>query len=298
MLESLTNSLLGGLFSGIGNSIVKTIHSKFSGKRATTHPCMTSNELKSEKIKTKENASTRLKQCINDITNNNHKIDEIADFLGFLKASELENRMNGIIEPEFSELDEISDKLGLSREWLKYGKGPRFHIDINNLPYAIDYIERTNQLSPTTIYFLKSKNPECEAGILLKINKIKYIAFPRTWHISSVVGSTGSQQILSFIEYVEKVTDIIERPCNSFIGNVLKAEHFNDIFTGKVYPDKYLSSFNTPWWEDLCDIYHKYPISKNYEKRYGHEFIQAQEIARDVDRKRKEQNIPKEHSPH
>ena len=52
--------------------------------------------------------------------------------------------------------------------------------------------------------------------------------------------------------------------------------------SGKVWPGRFLHIAKRegrwlPFWaDDLCDVNHEYPISKEYEKKYGAWFVRTQ----------------------
>lgn len=126
--------------------------------------------------------------------------------------------------------------------------------------------------------FLEQFCETSEFFIVLKLADWKYIICNRIWHLSDHVGRTGSLQLVSFYNLINKLRN------NGFylkcFGRTLTPDKFEKLYCGQVFPAEIINfdRMNEPWWDDFTDINNVYPISKNYLKMYGQSFINAQSI--------------------
>lgn len=207
-------------------------------------------------------------------------VGKLAEIMGFEKVSDLSKYFNGQEEPTFAFMEKFCNCFGVNADWLKFGDATPYCSTEYPALYALDYYERICELQPKFIYFVKSNSKECKTVIALEIEEYKYIYFPKSYHISSYVGSTGREQIFSFYQLIRKLKD--SGFYNQCFGRIVEPKLFRDIITGRVFLGSVCNryGFNESWWDDFTDVYHKYPIAKGYEKRHGKEFIYAQRIVR------------------
>jgi transcriptional regulator with XRE-family HTH domain len=207
-------------------------------------------------------------------------VGKLAEIMGLEKVSDLSKYFNGQEEPTFGFMEKFCDYFGVNVNWLKFGDGKPYRSTEYIVLFALNYYERICELQPKFIYFVKSKSKECETAIVLEIEEYKYIYFPKYYHISSYVGSTGREQIFSFYQLLKKLEH------NGFYdkcsGCIVEHKLFVDLITGSVFPGVVCNryGFNEPWWDDFTDVYHEYPIANEYERRHGKEFISAQRTVR------------------
>lgn len=207
-------------------------------------------------------------------------VGKLAEIMGLEKVSDLSKYFNGQEEPIFAFMEKFCDCFGVNVDWLKFGDATPYCSTEYTELFALDYYERICELQPKFIYFVKSKSKECKTVIVLEIEEYKYIYFPKSYHISSYVGSTGREQIFSFYELIKKLKD--SGFYNQCFGRIVEHKLFDDIITGRVFLGSVCNryGFNEPWWDDFTDVYHEYPIANGYEKSHGKEFIYAQRIVR------------------
>lgn len=208
-------------------------------------------------------------------------IAKLAEIMNLQRISELEDILIGRQEPDFQFIEKFSKTFGVNKRWLVEGIGTPFSNDFQTKLYPTDYFEMIEEIKPDRIYFVKENSRTSPAFILLRVSKWKYLILHRTWHISDEVGATGQAQLYSFYCLIKKLYNQKDLYINCN-GLILEKEEFNLLLGGEVFPGKFVDIGFTenPWWDDLVDIYHNYPISTSYENWYGKSFIKAQQIVK------------------
>lgn len=206
-------------------------------------------------------------------------IPQLAQIMKLHKISELENVFTGEIEPSFSFIEDFSKTFGVNKAWLTEGKEAPYSNEMPSQSDPMDYLPVIEESEPEAIYFVRENSDTAPAFIILKVSKWKYLVLDRTWHISDQVGAGGQRQLFSFYSLIKELRDK-RKLHTSCWGITLNKEEFNSLLCGQSFPGKYLDSGFTedPWWDDLTDIDHKYPIAENYEQWHGKSFIRAQEV--------------------
>ncbi len=283
------------LFSGAGVAVI-TLSLSFLFKRKTSaKPDTTGNYLmatketeRSQSLAPKELTEVEkvakrfrtILELMNEGRNySQFTIPQLAQLMKLHKISELENVFIAKSEPSFSFIEDFCNTFGVSKEWLIEGKGAPYLSDTPSKSDPMDYLPLIEELNPESIYFIRENTDTAPAFILLKVSKWKYLILSRIWHISDVVGAGGQRQLYSFYSLIKELRDK-RRLHTSCWGLTLKKEEFSSLLCGEKFPGKYTEAgfSEDPWWDDLTDIDHKYPIAENYEQWHGKSFIKAQEI--------------------
>ncbi|WP_312376244.1 hypothetical protein [Stutzerimonas nitrititolerans] len=206
-------------------------------------------------------------------------IPQLAQIMKLHKISELENVFTGRTEPSFTFIEDFCKTFGVCKEWLIEGKGAPYSSDTPSKSDPMDYLSLIEEANPENIYFVRENSDTAPAFILLKVSKWKYLILRRTWHISDAVGAGGQRQLYSFYSLIKELRNK-RRLHTSCWGLTLSKDEFNSLLCGQKFPGKYTDAgfSEDPWWDDLTDINHKYPIAENYEQWHGKSFIKAQEI--------------------
>lgn len=283
------------LFSGIGIIILTIVYNLFF-KKVNYNDNNITVVVQHEDTKNKDNSSEQIPTevsllkyrfnetliLLNEDTNQNEfTITKLAQILKIHKISELEDFFLGKAEPTIEFVKEYAYTFGINEEWLLEGKGEPFYNNFNlseSDPYK--YVKLINELNPKNIYFIKNDSEIAQFFIVLQINNWKYITLRKTYHLSSHVGGEGSSQIYGFYKLINELRTTHYTLCQ---GVILKNKDFDDLLYGKKFQQKYFNFFKKQinyWWDDFTDIHHLHPMSEKYEKRYGLEFIKAQEIAK------------------
>jgi hypothetical protein len=213
-------------------------------------------------------------------TYNKFTIAGLAQLMELQTVGELESVFLGSREPSFKFIDIFCSTFGVNKDWLTEGKGNPFggfektHYD------PLDYLEDIKQIEPSGIYFVRSKSEVGEVFLVLKLADWKYKIINRVWHISDHVGAGGQSQIFGMYKLI--LTLQKSHFSNRCKGKILPENRFEDLLGGKIFPGSviYLSIYDSLWWDDFIDVYHKYLISSDYELWYGKGFTAAQSIVR------------------
>jgi hypothetical protein len=283
------------LFSGAGVAVITLVLS-FLFKRKTSakpdiiqnHPVGTkatesSQSLAPKELTEVEKVAKRFRailELMNEGRNySQFTIPQLAQLMKLHKISELEDVFIAKAEPSFSFIEDFCKTFGVSKEWIIEGKGAPYSSDMPSQSDPMDYLPLIEELKPESIYFVRENTDTAPAFILLKVSKWKYLILSRTWHISDVVGAGGQRQLYSFYSLIKELRDK-RRLHTSCWGLTLRKDEFNSLLCGETFPGKYTDAgfSEDPWWDDLTDIDHKYPIAENYEQWHGKSFIKAQEI--------------------
>lgn len=206
-------------------------------------------------------------------------IPQLAQLMKLHKISELESVFTGEVEPTFSFIEDFSKTFGVNGAWLTEGKGAPFSNDLDARSDPLDYLPLIEELRPEAIYFVRENSDTAPAFMVLKLTKWKYLVLGRTWHISDVVGAGGQRQLFSFYTLIKELRDKRHLHTKCW-GITLNKSDFDALLCGEAFPGKYFDSgfSEDPWWDDLTDINHGYPIAENYEYWHGKSFIKAQRI--------------------
>lgn len=206
-------------------------------------------------------------------------IPQLAQIMKLHKISELENVFTGREEPTFDFIEHYSNTFGINKQWLIEGKGSPYSNEFRTHSDPMGYLSEITELNPEGIYFIRENTDTAAVFILLKLTKWKYVIFDRTWHISDKVGAGGQRQLYSFYKLVKELRDNLHLYTKCW-GLTLDKKEFSALLNGNVFPGSHfdIGFSEDPWWDDLTDINHSYPIAENYEKWHGKSFIKAQEI--------------------
>lgn len=280
------------IFSGIGVSIISLIHKTLIHKKTdndtsintsiekneTLFPLVT---IESKSITETQQIATRFNQFL-DLLNQERKdftIAKLAKIMELESVGELEKIFLNQKEPNFEFIQQFCKYFGINDEWLTEGKGQPF---IQNKtpryfsPYA--YLEYFKDNEPAEIYFIKSDSKIGEVFFILKYTDWNYEIIQQQWHISSHVGASGSRQLYDMYRLINELRNV-EFYATKCYGRILDSNVFISLYEGSTFPYSIIGKYyNNQWWDDLTDIYHKYPIAKNYSLWYGEEFIRAQDI--------------------
>lgn len=280
------------IFSGIGITSfsfiiwsVRKFKNKFFPKKIKSSHQNIVHDVVEEKVllqKTTETQkiSDRLNQFLGLLNQekDNFTIAKLAKIMGLKSVGELEQYFLNK-EPDFLFIKEFCQCFSVNEDWLLEGKGQPFESNETPIYYdPYEYLEYFQKKKPHEIYFVIAKSKIREAFFILKYNDWQYEIIQRQWHISGYVGGGGSRQLYGMFCLIDALRNINSIYTHCW-GCELKYQKFKDLYEGKIFPSHLLSN-NSHWWDDLTDVYHKYPIAKNYLEWYGESFIDAQHIIR------------------
>jgi len=207
----------------------------------------------------------------------NFSVSSIADMLGMEYINELENYIDGVAEPSIPFLEHFCERFGVCPEWLKHGQLAPF-TSSEQVSAPLQCLARIRVLNLEHIFFVRSRAPRGEAGIVAKIADQKYVTFEGDWPISSQVGAGGAANIYEFYRLIKELQ--VGEFQHHLGGRLYDANAFNHLFHGHYYPGfvERPGSYGSYWWDDFADTEVPHFSREHRERIWGQEFVLAQDI--------------------
>jgi hypothetical protein len=194
-------------------------------------------------------------------------------------AGDFEARLTGKVEADFAWIGQFAETFGVNASWIKTGIGQPFDTPLACLADPREYQSLIETLQPDEIHFVRSSGIVGEITIVFGWAEKKYLVANDMWHLSEHVGNGGARAIVEFYEFIDSMSPMFRTRLRPG-GHVVSPRAFNDLIEGKIYPPTILNGRDAPWWDDLVDIDHRWPIAKDYRKKWGAGFIFAQDLIR------------------
>ncbi len=207
-------------------------------------------------------------------------VAHFAERLKLERPGELEQILDGGVEPSFGVLEAFAKLTGVNSGWLKFGTQQPFWSEEWNDLYPDCCLPRIRELLPRQTFIIRCKDKAGRSGFLLQLDELRFVVFLLTWHISGEVGGTGQNQLVSFYRAMKMLSAGTGREYGYRCGQILDQIAFDRLLAGTVYPGSVIQPGNNPWWEDFIDLEHKHFGAEHYGERYGPEFLEAQKIVR------------------
>jgi len=230
----------------------------------------------SENVRYKTDFAKRLDYIItlnNLYSDKRINLEILGEHLGHDSVNDLKIYYTDVFEPTYAFISEVAKNLGVNEVWLKNGSGNPFRSE--QCAYrAIDYYSTIEGTNPESIIFCLSS--KFDLGIVLKLNKFKYIYCDTTWHFNENVGGTGKSHIFSVYQLIKRLKD----KDKLYICDVLHFgnETFDKIFYGLIpaaSASKQGARRFSPigWLEDFVNL--------RTVEEYGTRFKFCQDVVRD-----------------
>ena len=209
-------------------------------------------------------------------------ISQLAQAMRLTRISELENVFTRGLEPDIQLMRTFSEICGVNFNWLAHGSMSPFSNNDRTNPDPMANLRKILDLRPVYIYFIRENSERAPAFIVLKLSKWKFKILQRTWPVSDQVGSAGANQLVGLYRLINGLKS--EGYYSKCGGLTLDRDDFSELLGGDMYPGQFVDGgeINDPWWDDLTDVYHKYPIARHYADLHGRSFTDAQEIIRSM----------------
>jgi len=209
-------------------------------------------------------------------------VERLGEYLGFCSVNELKQYYTRDLEPDYRFMEEVADKLGISREWLKYGQGEPFASSLRRIYSATDILkdEIFNNVSEF-IFVMDDGEKRRDIGIIVRFDVFKYSYYPRTLVFHADVGCTGAAELFSVYRFLKELNRLGKMP--SGIYKVTESESI-DFFTGKKYPGmikKYKFGGNNFLLDDFIDLYAGNNKKEEYISMYGETFVKCQDVVKE-----------------
>ena len=219
------------------------------------------------------------------LINQNKSFDErinleyIGEWLGFESVNELKEYYLDNKEPKYTFIENVAEKLGVNKEWLKHGTNLKPFRSVIQFKYEEGLLQI--DCGKKLIFAIRKSESRSEILVIKEIDKLKYEVFPRPLVFHSQVGSEGRRQLYATYNFLKKVY-IENQFCLNFVYFVPE-NVFNDLIEGKCYPGivSEYSSDNKTWI--LFDFVEsdRGESTKYLSDLYGDEFVAAKNIIKD-----------------
>lgn len=204
-----------------------------------------------------------------------HTSSMIAEAMGLTHAGELHDYFTGASEPSFAFLDQFSEFIGCTPDWLKHGYGNPFSV----MPrcndawgfYSMAIEHPRFKMSNSRWTFIRSRHEHGNVCIVVRVDEFLHLTSPSICHLSSHVGAGGQQQICSFHEML---VDLRSKSPMSVLSKHVDDGTFRKLVGGEIYPASVVSNLNIhadPWADDFLDL----TLDERRISGYGSEFPSA-----------------------
>ena len=172
--------------------------------------------------------------------------------------------------------ENVAEKLGVNKEWLKHGTNLKPFRSVIQFKYEEGLLQI--DCRKKLIFAIRKSESRSEILVIKEIDKLKYEVFPRPLVFHSQVGSEGRRQLYATYNFLKKVY-IENQFCLNYVYFVPE-NVFNDLIEGKCYPGivkEYLSNNKINILFDFVESDTGESI-KYLSDLYGVEFVAAKNI--------------------
>ncbi len=235
----------------------------------------------------KTNFSIRLDYIINKVREciPEANIEWISYKMNLQSSNELLKYYRDSEEPTFDFIDDISNKIGIKSNWLKFGEDARIfetvNLDIN--VELLNYI-KNNEINSIYFAFSKeflSKNDNSRLIMIFKFNELKYVVNTKTIPFGLYVGCGGQRMICEFYVFLLWLKkEGILNFCKSF--NINETMYNNLVFGcdyGKIVENHGRSLRDLVW--DFSEAENLFLSDNQILCSYGKSFLECRKIILD-----------------
>lgn len=209
----------------------------------------------------------------NAYSNNKINLEVIAEHTGLSSVYDLRRYYLEDHDPDFKFIEQVADKLGISKEWLKAEKGEIITPAYNSFE-AMGSYDLIKEDNPKSIVFCLSE--KSHLGMVCQIDELKYNLCGKIWHFNDNVGSTGKSQIVSIYNFIHRLDEdgMLDKSEVLFFSN----DNFDRIFYYTIFPSSVhcLGKAKYPslsWFDDLINL--------RLTDAYGEPYSFCQNVVRD-----------------
>lgn len=218
---------------------------------------------------------------MNDNGKFNEKInlEKMGEYLGFKSVNDLKRYYLSSEEPEYSFIEIVAYKLGISDKWLKFGEGEPFETTLPSINRALGIISHESFDETKEFIFVIGDEPyRRNLGIIRKLSKFKYDYYPHTLVFHADVGGTGGSELFSVYLFLKELRKRRKMPSGVY---KVPSDKFDSFFKGTIYPGT-INNFNQDkcnyLLDDFIDLYNTEDKKENYKKLYGKVFVDCQDL--------------------
>jgi hypothetical protein len=212
----------------------------------------------------------RMKEAREDVSLSVSRLIEEIDFPSEREWNAIEAGEHEVTERY---IDKISALTGISSPWLKHEATPKYPCE-SIYDYQIAKITAIASECPSSTFV--AIEPASMDVILI----VQFSAF--RWRVFSFGFSMDFWDWLGDQHLIPRIFDLltaVDRILKHPYGRVISKELLTEFLTGLKHPLQLFKStgHNSYWFDDLFDLYHRYPIAKDKYKHHGDWFVRLQD---------------------
>jgi len=216
---------------------------------------------------------SRIKEAREDLALSPSQLIEKIDF-----PSEKEWKAIEASDLEVTEkvIDRLCNLGGISSSWLKHGISPKYPCE-TIYDYQSEKISSIASESPVASYM--AIEPEgMEVLLIVRYSEFRWQVFPFGFSMNfwEWVGDEHH------IPIIFRLLAEVDRSLNHPYGRVISKSLLKEFYAGTKHPAQLFkqAGVNNYWFDDLFDLYHRFPIAEDKYAHYGNWFVQLQDSFR------------------
>lgn len=210
-------------------------------------------------------AGGRLKQVREEI---GLKGSEFVEKLGLSSERKYLSIESKTEEAPLSLLWKVHKLTGVTMEWLKHGKSPRYDVDYIDLNPIKDDLDRCAKLNPTE-YFLTLNSKDLHVGLVAQIGDHRYQAFDTGVTLDFWNWVESHWAISRFYKFLKALSD----PWHDIDGLLITPAEDKKLYSGETHFQDLSSGRRTDLVYDILDINETRLHLTSYKRRYGGDWM-------------------------
>lgn len=140
------------------------------------------------------------------------------------------------------------NKLGVSLNWLKHGRGGPFLNIRKHLHYPEDILKDPLLLREEKLHLILTHDQERSLFIIRQLSKHQYTQYNKIWHLSDEnLGITNEKELISLYVLLKKIG------LDKFNSYIVEGDIFKQIYYGEIHFGT-LNLERNYWADDLIDL--------------------------------------------
>ncbi len=206
-------------------------------------------------------------------------VEKLGEYLGFKSVNDLKQYYIYNIEPDYTFIEDIANKLSIDKDWLKYGQGEPFTSSLRRIYDATDILKDEGFENISEFIFVMDDGKyRRNMGVIVRYETFKYSYYPRTFVFHADVGAGGASELFTVYNFLKELNRKNKMPSGVY---KLSERELIDYFTGKIYPGsikKYKQNESNFLLDDFINLYRSDEHKEEYKRMYGETFIDSQDI--------------------
>lgn len=216
----------------------------------------------------------RVKEVREDISLQISRLIEQIDF-----PSEREWKTIESGEVEISELyiNALSALTGVSGAWLKHGAGAKYPSEVI-YDYQVTKVEAIAAEAPLASY-IAIEPLSMYAVLIIQFSEFRWRVFPFGFSLDFWDWIDDQHHIPTIFELLKSTDRLLKHP----YGRIISPSLMKELRAEEKHPSIPFKKAgqNSYWFDDLFDLYHRYPIAKDKYRHHGEWFVKLQKEFRD-----------------